>query len=66
MKKVRYLKAQISEDILKKMAFIRGPRQAGKTTLARHIMKKRTSYYHLGSYRASILYPQKSTSYTMK
>ena len=44
MNRVRYLKAQISEDLLEKMAFIGGPRQVGKTTLARQIIKKKTSY----------------------
>ena len=44
MNKVRYLKDQISEDIFEKMAFIGGPRQVGKTTLARQIIKKKLSY----------------------
>ena len=44
MKIVRYLKSQISQDILRKMAFIGGPRQVGKTTLARQIIKKNQSY----------------------
>ena len=44
MKKVRYLKTQISEDILEEMVFIGGPRQVGKTTLARQIIKKKDSY----------------------
>ena len=46
MNKVRYLKAQISKDIRKKMAFIGGPRQVGKTTLARQIIKTKTSYFN--------------------
>ena len=44
MNKVRYLKDQISEDIIEKMAFIGGPRQVGKTTLARQIIQKKISY----------------------
>ena len=44
VKKVRYLKKQISEDVLEKMAFIGGPRQVGKTTLARQIIRKYVSY----------------------
>ena len=44
MKIVRYLKSQISQDLLRKMAFIGGPRQVGKTTLARQIIKKSSSY----------------------
>ena len=44
MKIVRYLKSQISQDLLHKMAFIGGLRQVGKTTLARQIIKKSSSY----------------------
>lgn len=44
MKIVRYLKSFISEDLLSKMVFIGGPRQVGKTTLARQIIKKSSSY----------------------
>ena len=44
MKKVRYLKAPISKDLLEKMVFIGGPRQVGKTTLAKQVLKKKTAY----------------------
>ena len=44
MNRVRYLKSHISKDILEKMVFVGGPRQVGKTTLARQIIKKKTSY----------------------
>ena len=44
MKRVRYLKAPVSKDLLEKMVFIGGPRQVGKTTLARQIIRKKTSY----------------------
>ena len=44
MNKVRYLKAQIARDILEKMAFIGGPRQVGKTTLSRQIIREKASY----------------------
>ena len=44
MNKVRYLKSPISKDILEKMVFVGGPRQVGKTTLARQIIKKKASY----------------------
>ena len=44
MNKVRYLKTPISKDIRKKMVFIGGPRQVGKTTLAKQILKAKTSY----------------------
>ncbi len=44
MNKVRYLKNYISKDIHEKMAFVGGPRQVGKTTLAKQIIKKKSSY----------------------
>ena len=44
MKKVRYLKSPVSIDLLEKMVFIGGPRQVGKTTLARQIIKAKSSY----------------------
>ena len=48
MKKVRYLERylekQIVSDLRRKMAFIGGPRQAGKTVLARQIIKGEDSY----------------------
>jgi predicted AAA+ superfamily ATPase len=30
----RYLEAQVAQDLLRKMVFVSGPRQVGKTTLA--------------------------------
>jgi hypothetical protein len=33
----RYLEAQIRKDLAKKMVFVAGPRQVGKTTLARSL-----------------------------
>jgi len=36
----RYLKALIKEDLAKKMVFLGGPRQVGKTTLAQSLIKK--------------------------
>lgn len=41
---VRYLKKPASQDLIKKMVFIGGPRQVGKTTLARQIIKNKDSY----------------------
>ena len=35
----RYLEKTISEDLKEKMVFITGPRQVGKTTLAKEIGK---------------------------
>lgn len=42
----RYLKQQIIKDIAKKMVFIGGPRQVGKTTLAKSISAKKTAYHN--------------------
>jgi uncharacterized protein len=36
----RYIERPMSEDIKRKMVFIGGPRQTGKTTLARHLCKQ--------------------------
>ncbi len=35
---MRYIKTRVQDDLQKKMVFIGGPRQAGKTTLAQHIL----------------------------
>ena len=34
----RYLEQNIVDDLVGKMVFLAGPRQVGKTTLARHIL----------------------------
>jgi len=34
----RYLETAIAEDLAEKMVFLAGPRQVGKTTLARHVL----------------------------
>ncbi len=39
-KQVRYLLNPIQDDLKRKMVFIGGPRQVGKTTLARHLLQK--------------------------
>ena len=44
MNKVRYLRSQITKDLKRKMVFIGGPRQVGKTTLARQIIPQKSSY----------------------
>ena len=36
----RYLEAQVRRDLGRKMVFVGGPRQVGKTTLARSILGK--------------------------
>lgn len=42
----RYIKPQISQDIKKKMIFIGGPRQVGKTTLSREFLRRNDQYYN--------------------
>lgn len=41
----RYLTPSIEKDLQKKMVFVGGPRQVGKTTLARHILGKNEEGY---------------------
>ena len=41
----RYLEDQIRQDLNKKMVFLTGPRQCGKTTLAMNLIKKDLSRY---------------------
>ncbi|MBI2410595.1 MAG: ATP-binding protein [Candidatus Kerfeldbacteria bacterium] len=41
----RYLFDQIHNDLQKKMVFVGGPRQVGKTTIARQLLGKRTGGY---------------------
>ena len=45
--KLRYLKKYISQDSFKlsKMAFISGPRQVGKTTLAKSLLQTDDNYF---------------------
>ncbi len=40
----RYLVPQVKEDLLRKMVFIGGPRQVGKTTLAKTLLKEKRGY----------------------
>ena len=42
--KKRYLAPQIQHDLQKKMVFVGGPRQVGKTTLAKTFLKNRDGY----------------------
>ncbi|HBR14738.1 MAG TPA: AAA family ATPase [Candidatus Omnitrophica bacterium] len=53
----RYLTAQIKHDLDKKMVFLGGPRQVGKTTLARHISKNPKGYlnWDIPEHREKIL-----------
>jgi uncharacterized protein len=48
----RYLEKQVERDLQRKMVFVGGPRQVGKTTLARRLLGalKKNSMAHDGSY----------------
>ena len=49
MLKDRYLTAPIADDLKKKMVFVGGPRQVGKTTLARTLVGatfRETAYFN--------------------
>ncbi|MFN7904104.1 MAG: ATP-binding protein [Pseudobdellovibrionaceae bacterium] len=45
----RYLFSQIKEDLSEKMVFIGGPRQVGKTTLAKQFIKSENQYFNWDS-----------------
>ena len=36
----RYLENPVKKDLKRKMVFVGGPRQTGKTSLAKHLLKK--------------------------
>ncbi|HBE44779.1 MAG TPA: AAA family ATPase [Deltaproteobacteria bacterium] len=42
----RYLKEPVSNDLIEKMVFISGPRQVGKTTLAKTFLKDKNDRYY--------------------
>jgi uncharacterized protein len=42
--RVRYLETQVRRDLGRKMVFVAGPRQVGKTTLAQRILGRRSGY----------------------
>ncbi len=42
----RYLKAPVSRDLKEKMVFMSGPRQVGKTVLAKTFLKKQSDRYY--------------------
>lgn len=58
--KTRYLHKQIVKDLKTKMVFISGPRQVGKTTLAKSILKTEESYlnWDIPTHRQAILQRQ--------
>jgi uncharacterized protein len=53
----RYLEAQVRADLARKMVFVGGPRQVGKTTLARQILEDDRGYlnWDLPEHREAIL-----------
>jgi predicted AAA+ superfamily ATPase len=53
----RYLESLIKEDLKKKMVFLGGPRQTGKTTLAKALLKNKKNYlsWDLDEDRTAIL-----------
>jgi predicted AAA+ superfamily ATPase len=42
---MRYITATVQKDLQKKMVFIGGPRQVGKTTLAKKLLSKTNGRY---------------------
>jgi len=57
MVKARYLTAQIKQDLTRKMVFVGGPRQVGKTTLAKTFLKDPKGYlnWDVPAHREKIL-----------
>lgn len=53
----RYLKAQVVADLKRKMVFLGGPRQVGKTTLAKSLLRNKAAYlnWDFGEHRQRIL-----------
>lgn len=53
----RYLTAQVEADLARKMVFVAGPRQVGKTTLARALPGGRRGYldWDVAEHRTRIL-----------
>ncbi len=59
--KVRYLQSQVLADLKRKMVFVAGPRQVGKTTLAKKLLSKQSNGYlnwDIPAHREAILKQQ--------
>jgi uncharacterized protein len=56
-RRVRYLAAQVKRDLARKMVFVAGPRQVGKTTLALSLPGSRSGYlnWDVAAHREAIL-----------
>jgi hypothetical protein len=54
---IRYLASQVVNDLERKMVFLGGPRQVGKTTLAKSLMKNSVGYlnWDVAAHREKIL-----------
>ncbi|MCM2257640.1 MAG: ATP-binding protein [Vicinamibacteria bacterium] len=57
MPRARYLRAQVQKDLARKMVLVAGPRQVGKTTLARSLPGAARAYlnWDMAEHRARIL-----------
>src|SRR5712691_642141 len=55
--RVRYLEPQVRRDLGRKMVFVAGPRQVGKTTLAKRLLGRKAGYlnWDVAEHRAAIL-----------
>ena len=53
----RYLESQVRRDLRRKMVFVAGPRQVGKTTLARRVLGRKPGYlnWDVAEHREAIL-----------
>ena len=53
----RYLTEQVVSDLARKMLFVAGPRQVGKTTLAKHLPDAQNGYlnWDIDEHRSRIL-----------
>lgn len=53
----RYVKSQVIADLKRKMVFLGGPRQVGKTTLAKSLLRSQAAYlnWDFGEHRQTIL-----------
>ncbi len=55
--RARYLEPQVRRDLRRKMVFVAGPRQVGKTTLARRLLGRKAGYlnWDVAEHREAIL-----------
>ncbi len=55
--RTRYLEAQVRRDLRRKMVFVAGPRQVGKTTLAKRLLGRKAGYlnWDVAEHREAIL-----------